>query len=82
MAMNPEIQRKAQVELDAVIGTNRLPEPSDLQNLVFVRAILLETLRWKPPVPLSVPRRVIRDDTYNGFYIPKGTAIIPVSLRS
>ena len=41
MAMNPEIQRKAQVELDAVIGTNRLPEPSDLQNLVFDRASII-----------------------------------------
>lgn len=80
MAMNPEIQRKAQVELDTVVGTHRLPEPIDLENLVFLRAILLETLRWKPVAPFSIPHRVIQDDTYNGFHIPKGTVMLPVSV--
>lgn len=75
MIMNPEIQEKAQIELESVVGPNRLPEPSDLSDLVYIRAILLETLRWKPVAPLGVPHRLIQDDTYNGLFIPKGTMI-------
>ena len=67
-----------QAELNSVVGPNRLPDPSDLQSLIYIRAILLETLRWKPIVPLSLFHRVLRDDEYNGYFIPKGTVILPV----
>ena len=78
MSLHPEVQQKAQAELSTVVGPNRLPDPSDLQSLIYIRAILLETLRWKPIVPLSLFHRVLRDDEYNGYFIPKGTVIIPV----
>lgn len=82
MAMFPDVQRKAQAELDAVIGPKRLPHPDDLRKLVYIRAVFLETLRWKPVVPMGVPHRVIQDDEYNGYFIPKGTNIIPVCYLS
>lgn len=81
MAFNPDVQRRAQKELDAVIGTQRLPEPSDLRHLVYMQAIMLEVSRWAPVVPLGVFHRVIEDDEYNGFFIPKGAVIIPVSIN-
>ena len=43
MAMYPEVQRKAQAELDAVIGCDRLPNFNDLESLPFVNAVVKET---------------------------------------
>lgn len=77
MAMYPEVQQKAQAELEAVVGAGRLPEFDD--DLPYVHAIVLESLRWMPVVPLGVPHRVTADDEYRGYRIPKGAMIIPVS---
>ncbi|KAK7678433.1 hypothetical protein QCA50_018493 [Cerrena zonata] len=76
MSLYPGVQRKAQEELDRVIGPNRLPEFSDYDDLVYIQAIALEALRWMVVLPLSVSHCVIRDDTYRGFLIPKGTTVI------
>ena len=53
MAMNPHVLKKAQTELDAVVGNERLPQLSDLEALPYVNAIIKEILRWLPPVPLG-----------------------------
>lgn len=79
MAMFPEVQKKAQAELDAHIGSGRLPDYSDYESLVYIRAITLEAMRWIPVVPLGLPHRVTIDDEYQGISIPKGTIIISVS---
>ena len=44
--MHPEVQRKAQVELDAVVGAGRLPNFGDLSQLPYVQAIVNEINRW------------------------------------
>ena len=80
MAMYPDVQKKAQQELDTLVGSQRVPETGDLSDLVYIQAILLETLRWKPIGPLGVSHAVTQDDEYDGYFIPKGTVIIPVSL--
>ncbi len=66
MAMYPDVQKRAQEEIDRVVGTGRMPTFEDREQLPYVDAILKEALRWQPPVPLGVPHRVIEDDTYNG----------------
>ncbi|KAI0632727.1 cytochrome P450 [Trametes polyzona] len=76
MGIYPEVQRKAQEELDAVIGHDRLPTYADLEQLPYLNALYLEILRWNPVVPLGVPHAVWEDDFYNGYYIPKGTVIM------
>ena len=53
MILHPEIQRKAQEEIDRVVGQNRLPEFADRNSLPLIDCILKETLRWGTPVPLS-----------------------------
>lgn len=78
MALFPEVQRKAQAELDLVVGQDRLPDFDDIEELPYLRAIVKEVLRWRPVLPLSVPHVSIEDDVYNGYHIPKGTIIIPV----
>lgn len=49
--MHPEVQARAQKELDDVIG-DRLPDVDDLEHLPYVQAIWKEALRWHAPIPL------------------------------
>lgn len=79
MTLHPEIQSKAQDELNTVIGPLRLPEFGDYELLPYIRAIILETLRWVPVLPLGVAHAASADDHYEGYFIPKGTTIVPVS---
>ena len=74
---DPEVQRKAQAELDSVVGPHRLPEFSDRDSLPYINALIKELLRWRSVVPVGVPHRSLEDDEYRGMYIPKGATIIP-----
>ncbi|KAF9235572.1 cytochrome P450 [Melanogaster broomeanus] len=76
MILAPEAQEKAQAQIDAVIGRDRLPTIEDRASLPYVDAILRETLRFHPVAPLSVPHGVVNDDVYEGFYIPKGAVVL------
>lgn len=77
MVLHPEIQAKAQAEIDAVVGTHRLVSDSDLQNLHYLQAIVKETLRMHPPGPLLSWARLAIHDTHIGQnFIPAGTTAI------
>jgi len=73
----PEVQRRAQAELDAVVGRDRLPTFADAPHLPYLGAIVKEVLRWRPALPLAVPHAATNDDWYEGMFIPKGTICIP-----
>ncbi|KAF8886810.1 cytochrome P450 [Infundibulicybe gibba] len=75
MATNPDTQRKAQDEIDTVIGSDRLPKPEDRSSLPYVEALYREVMRWRPVVPLGVAHASIEDDIYKGFFIPKGSIV-------
>ncbi|EMD35958.1 hypothetical protein CERSUDRAFT_53073 [Gelatoporia subvermispora B] len=77
MALNPEKQKLAQAEIDAVIGEGRLPTLADRQDLPYVNAIVKEVMRWLPTVPLGVPRCSVQEDFHGDYYIPKDTVLIP-----
>ena len=81
MALFPEVQMKAQAEIDQVVGPNRLPDFEDIEEMPYIRAIAMEAMRWQPALPVSVPHAVIADDEYKGYRIPKGAMIIPVSTE-
>ena len=53
MVLHPQVWKHAQAEIDLVVGTNRLPEFGDRLALPYVEAIIRETLRWHPVLPLS-----------------------------
>jgi len=72
MLLHPDVQEKAQGELDLVIGRERLPTFEDRPNLPFIDAVCKEVLRWRPVTPLAVPHAVTEDDVYAGFFHTKG----------
>ena len=92
MALYPDVQKKAQAEIDAVVGPNRLPDFQDRSSLPYINAVLKESSRWNLVLPFGkvfvtiiipiltssegIPHMSTLDDEYNGFYIPKGTIMI------
>lgn len=75
MVLFPEYQRKAQEELDRVLG-DRLPEFADAISLPYIEALVRETYRRYPVTPLGVPHAVVEDDVYEGFLIKKGSTVM------
>ncbi|CUA71441.1 O-methylsterigmatocystin oxidoreductase [Rhizoctonia solani] len=75
MVLHPEVQKKAQEELDFVIGSDRLPTLEDRTQLGYVERVVQETLRWAPVSPLAIPHTCFQDDTYKGYRIPKGAMV-------
>ena len=51
MTLYPDVARKAQEELDAVVGNDRLPRFSDRENLPYTNAVVLEIMRWHSVAP-------------------------------
>ncbi|KAF8667835.1 cytochrome p450 [Rhizoctonia solani] len=82
MVLNPDVQAKAQKELDSVLGPTSLPTMSDRERLPYMRKLIQEVLRWQPTVPTewvhmpAVPHACWRDDNYEGYDIKKGTVVI------
>lgn len=75
MALYPDVQQKAQEELDRVVGSERLPDFGDYDELVYIRAITLEAMRWMVVIPIDLPHRLVQGDEYRGFFLPKGTIV-------
>ena len=82
MSLHPEVQRKAQEEIDRVVGHDRLPNAQDRKDLPYVNAIMKEVSRLNPVAPLGetqcevllglltcalgIPHRLKEDDVYEG----------------
>ena len=54
MVPHPEVQRKAQQEIDRVVGTNRLPNLDDREHLPYLVAVHKEVLRWHTVGPMGI----------------------------
>ncbi|KAI1121293.1 cytochrome P450 [Nemania abortiva] len=73
----PNVQEKAQRELDDVIGSSRLPTLDDEFSLPYIRACVKESLRWMPTAVLGgVPHATTREDVYMGYRIPAGAGVV------
>ncbi|XP_019158393.1 PREDICTED: cytochrome P450 76A1-like [Ipomoea nil] len=66
---------KAKAEISEVVGSTRKLEESDIKNLPYLQAVIKETLRLHPPVPLLVPRKGYEDIKFMGYDIPQGTQV-------
>ena len=76
MVTYPDVQKRAQEEIDSVVGRTRIPTFADLPHLPYIRAMVKEALRWRPVDPLGLPHLSCEDDWYNGMFIPKGSMMI------
>ncbi|EHK24794.1 uncharacterized protein TRIVIDRAFT_190045 [Trichoderma virens Gv29-8] len=75
----PEVQKKAQEEIDNLIGMhpNRLPQFDDQEQLPYTSAVAKEVIRWYSVVPISTPHLADEEITYGGYRIPKGSYLLP-----
>ena len=76
MVMNPTIQKRVQEEMDAVLSqtNNVLPSFEILERLLYLNAVINETMRWKPIVPLGKPIYLIDDKSSNNPFTYLGVA--------
>ncbi|EAY90471.1 hypothetical protein OsI_12059 [Oryza sativa Indica Group] len=74
MVLHPDIQAKAQAELDAVVGRERAVSDGDVAGLRYLQCVVKEALRVHPPGPLlSWARLAVRDAHVGGHVVPAGT---------
>ncbi|KAJ1293505.1 hypothetical protein BS78_01G073400 [Paspalum vaginatum] len=73
---HPEELKKAQAEIDAVVGTSRLVTADDVSRLPYLQCVINETLRLYPPAPLLLPHESSADCKVGGYDVPKGTMLL------
>ncbi|XP_023120674.2 cytochrome P450 2J4-like [Amphiprion ocellaris] len=77
----PDIQKRVQAEIDAVIGSSRQPSMTDRENMPYTDAVIHEIQRMGNILPLNVARMANKDTTLDKYTIPKGT-ILMATLHS
>ncbi|EAT87902.2 hypothetical protein SNOG_04142 [Parastagonospora nodorum SN15] len=75
LSANPEARRKAQAELDKVVGSSRSPSFDDEQDLPYIRAIVKETLRMRPVTSIGTPHYSTAPVIYKNTYIPANSVV-------
>ncbi|KAK9995622.1 hypothetical protein SO802_020308 [Lithocarpus litseifolius] len=73
---HPMILKKVQNEVREIIGNKKYITDNDLDKMHYLKAIIKETLRFHPPIPLLVPRKSIQDAKIHGYDIAAGTQVI------
>ncbi|KAF9457685.1 cytochrome P450 [Collybia nuda] len=73
---NPGALKKAQQEMDSVLGVGVLPEFGDQDSLPYVMAVVREAFRWRDVAPIAIPHYTAVEDVYNGYRIPAGSIVV------
>lgn len=73
---NPGILSKVRLELEQRIGKGNPIEESDITGLPYLQAVLKETFRLHPAVPLLLPRKASADTKVAGFIVPNGAQVL------
>ncbi|XP_072043468.1 cytochrome P450 2U1-like [Amphiura filiformis] len=76
MAEYPDIQKKVAIEIEEVIGHDRLPSLEDRGRLPYAEATMMEVLRFSSIVRLGVPHATTCDVMLDNFQIPKDTMVV------
>ncbi|KAF9011143.1 cytochrome P450 [Cyathus striatus] len=76
MTANPEVFRRAQQEIDTVIGMDRVPVLEDINNLPYLIAAMLEANRMRPVIPIGVPHYTTGPVKYKNYLIPKESTLV------
>ncbi|EGN97639.1 hypothetical protein SERLA73DRAFT_139966 [Serpula lacrymans var. lacrymans S7.3] len=77
MVLFPHVQERAHAEIESIVGNDRLPNFNDRDALPYVEAVLRESHRWYPVLPLGIAHAAVDDDIYEELYIPKGATVVP-----
>lgn len=72
----PDVQIKAQEEIDRVIGKDQLPTLADRASLPYVGAVVKETLCWFTVTPMGLPHVNLENEVFEGYLIPKGSLVM------
>ena len=75
MMKKPEVMKKAQEELERVVGKNNIVEESHIHQLPYLDAVMKEVLRLHPVLPLMVPHCPSEPCVVGGYTIPKGSRV-------
>ncbi|CAN4109551.1 unnamed protein product [Withania somnifera] len=73
---HPQAMDKVKTEISKLIGPNRKFEENDIDNLPYMQAVIKESLRLHPPLPLLIPRETVHDTKFMGYDVPKGTRVL------
>ncbi|KIW98141.1 uncharacterized protein Z519_01725 [Cladophialophora bantiana CBS 173.52] len=77
MMLFPNVQQQCQEELDAVVGSGRLPTIDDFESLPYIRQTTKEALRWLPTaISGAIPHAALSDDVVDGYRIPRGATVV------
>ncbi|XP_050267313.1 cytochrome P450 82A3-like isoform X5 [Quercus robur] len=76
LLLNNHVLKKAQDELDVQVSRVRIVNESDIDKLVYLQAIVKETLRLYPTARLAIPREFTENCIIGGYHVPKGTQLI------
>jgi cytochrome P450 len=76
LSQAPDVEARLHAELDHVLD-GRQPTTADLPQLAYTRAVIEETLRLYPPVPI-LPREALKEEVFQGTRIPKGSLVLVV----
>ncbi|KAH8113801.1 cytochrome P450 [Phellopilus nigrolimitatus] len=83
MARNPNVVKRAQLDIDRVVGDGRLPTMEDRTNLPYIDCILKEVFSHNSkyisncPFWIALPHQSVKEDVYRDKVIPAGSMIIP-----
>ncbi|KAK4047662.1 hypothetical protein OIO90_006091 [Microbotryomycetes sp. JL221] len=76
MVAHPHVLKRAQEELDTVVGQTRMPDFTDQSDLIYCNAIVKEVLRWRTIIAGGLAHSTTEDDVFEGYFIPKGTTVL------
>lgn len=65
MVLYPEVQKKAQAEIDEIVGEKRLPTWADYSSMPYIATLVKEAMRWRPTAPLGFPHALSEGNVTN-----------------
>ena len=76
LLQHPEVMRRAQAELDSVVGTQRIVQESDLEHLPYLEAVMKEVSRVQPGAPIAITHESREETQVSGYNLPARTRLL------